>query len=55
MIEALERAEDSAPAPEGGPLGACWMRCCGRWEEDDNAVNWSSLQDGGYLHWRCRG
>lgn len=36
------------------PLGSCWMRCCGRWEEDENAVNWSTLQGGGYLHWRCR-
>ena len=43
-----------ASSPESGPLGACHMRCCERFEEDDNAVNWSSLAAGGYLHWRCR-
>lgn len=40
-----------------GPLGACWMRCCRAWEEDDNAVDWGSFADGGYLHWgraECR-
>jgi hypothetical protein len=37
-----------------GPLGACWMRCCGAWEEDENTVDWGSLADGGYLHWGCQ-
>lgn len=37
----------------GPSPGAVLMRCCGRWEEDENAVDWRSLQAGGYLHWRC--
>lgn len=40
-----------------GPVGSCFMRCCGAWEEDENAVNWGSFAFGGYLHWgtaECR-
>ncbi len=36
------------------PVGAVWMRCCRAWEEDENAVNYSSLTSEGYVHWRTR-
>lgn len=43
---------------EWPPVGATPMRCCGAWEEDENAVDWSSGRGGnGFLHWpgkRCR-
>lgn len=46
-----------APALADPPVGASRMRCCGVWEEDENAVDWGSLADGGYKHWsplECR-
>lgn len=47
-----------APTQDEPPVGATPMRCCGAWEEDENAVDWSSGRDGnGFLHWpgkRCR-
>ena len=47
----IEAPAEAGPPTDDAPLGATPMRCCGTWEEDENAVDWSTGRGGhGFLH-----
>lgn len=53
--ELLVMETEIAEAP---PVAASfYMRCCASWEEDENAVDFKTYDEVGYLHWsraECR-
>lgn len=54
MLETEVRPVAEVAAPS---ITAVYMRCCAAWEEDDETVDWGSLEGPGYLHWgrdECR-